>query len=343
MKSLHDTSKKPLSVALLGLNEIGLAMWHAMRESTAASLWAVGDDRPEALRAWCDEHPVPVYTDFRSLVVESVPKGLDLLIVALEPFQTVECLAVAADLRLPVLFKTPPVRNVRDARRLLDAFDAARKTPVVARWWMFEPALAGLRDFAAMAGHVYAAHGDVAVCDSPESWRGDRGKSGGGVLLNGGYDLVDMLVTALGTPESVFAQCTASSAPGITRKYDTEDAAVACFRCPGDAVSVVTARRGAPVASWSVRLVGERQTAEVTAKGVAISSGGGGKSRRHRIRTALRYGPFMQALASFLADEPVRFDSTLRDHLPTIATIEAAYLSSRTGQPESPARLLDRS
>ncbi len=40
-------------------------------------------------------------------------------------------------------------------------------------------------------------------------------------------------------------------------------------------------------------------------------------------------------------DKPIRYESSAREHLLTMAVVEAAYLSDRTGQPEHPHRLLN--
>lgn len=330
-----------LRVALAGLNETGLAMLAALERTTETTVVAVGDDRPEAFRNAGPDFAAPAYTDLRSLVVEAAPKGLDLVIVAMEPFQTAELLATAAERRVPVLLKTPPARTVRETRRIIDAFEQARIAPTVARWWSHEPAFAKMCKGMSEAGHVFHADAGVTACDTADGWRGDRARSGGGVLLNSGFEVLDMLVCALGLPEAVYGHCASALPPGAPQKYDTEDAAVACLRF-ANATAVVSARRGAAASAWSLRFVGTDQMVEWTAKRLVVSPAAGGRSRHFRVRSALRYAPFMQALVAYLADEPLRFDSRLTDHLPTIATIEAAYLSARTGEAESPARLLER-
>jgi hypothetical protein len=51
--------------------------------------------------------------------------------------------------------------------------------------------------------------------------------------------------------------------------------------------------------------------------------------------------PQIEGFLSELAASPRRIRATLRQHLPTIVVIEAAYLSARNGQPESPGTIFD--
>jgi predicted dehydrogenase len=332
---------KAIRAALAGFNETGLAFVDALQKAGNATVIAIGDDRPEALRAAADCFSVPTHLDFRSLIVESVPRGVNLLLVAMEPHQTVDLLATAADCRVPVLLKSPPARDVREARGLIESFDRAGVVVAVARGWQFEPAYSLLLNGRRAADHVCCASAEVTAQNTPEGWRGDRAKSGGGALLCSAYDVIDMLVCALGQPDSVFAQCTTAIPIGTPQKYDTEDAGIVCLRYPNTA-AVITARRGAATAGWSVRIVGSERVIEVAPKRMVVSPTQGGKTRQFRVKTESRFLPLMQALIAHLSDEPGRFASTLRDHLPTLAAIDAAYLSARTGQPESTARVAER-
>ncbi|UCC32001.1 MAG: Gfo/Idh/MocA family oxidoreductase [Phycisphaerales bacterium] len=327
---------KRLKAALMGLAGVGADYLAAIRSDEQFELAAVADTDPEVLRRQTDMAPARVYEDYRSLIVETAHAGLDLLFVALEPFQSTEFVQMAATRGIGVFHKAPCARSVREAQRLVDRFAGSERPLVVSRPWQFEPAYAALNRLAEFTGHVHAATVHVQTADTPVGWRGDSIRAGGGVLLNGAYEAVDMLVHLLGMPERVYAQCSAAVAPGAPRKYDTEDTATVLLGFGQERTACVTALRGVAEPSWEVAFVGTEGTVEVGADGVTITPRKGSPVKHPAARAA---NPAAHALSAFGASQlsngrPLK--SKAEEHLSTLAVIEAAYLSARTGAPESP-------
>lgn len=338
----QSARRSPLRAALLGVSGAGRVWLEAIVSDSAYELCALGDERANALDLPAGAGQARTYTDYRSLLVEAAHAGLDVLFVALEPFQALDFVELAASRRVSVLHKAPAARTVREARRLVERFDQAGVHLAVSRWWRFEPAFAALRDLGALIGHVYAADAEVAISDTPEGWRGDRVKAGGGALLHGAYDAIDLLVSLLGVPESVSAQCAMAIPPNAPMTYDTEDVAFVTLKFPQECVASVSARRGAAKPVRRITLWGTQGTVEITPKRMTVTRRDTGKSRIHRVRAAHELAPVLTALAAFLSGQPHSFDSMLQDHLTTLAVIEAAYLSARTGEREAPARLIEQ-
>lgn len=327
-----------LKVALMGLAGVGADYLAAIRSDEQFELAAVADTDLEVLRRQTDVAPARVYEDYRSLIVETAHAGLDVLFVALEPFQSTEFVQMAATRGISVFHKAPCARSVREARRLVDQFAGSERPLVVSRPWQFEPAYAALNHLAEFTGHVYAATVHVQTADRPVGWRGDSVRAGGGVLLNGAYEAVDLLVHLLGMPERVYAQCGAAVAPSAPRKYDTEDIATVLLGFGQERTASVTALRGVAEPSWEVAFVGTEGTVEVGADGVTITPYRGSPVKHPTARAA---NPAAHAISAFGASrlsngQPLK--SKAEEHLPTLAVIEAAYLSARTGAPESPGR-----
>lgn len=324
-----------LKVALMGLAGVGADYLAAIRADEQFELAAVADTELEVLRRQTDVAPARVYEDYRSLIVETAHAGLDLLFVALEPFQSTEFVQMAATRGIGVFHKAPCARSVREARRLVDQFAGSECPLLVSRPWQFEPAYAALNRLEKFVGHVYAATAHVHTADAPVGWRGDSARAGGGVLLNGAYEAVDLLVHLLGMPERVYAQCSVAVAPGAPRKYDTEDTAMVLLGFGQERTACLTALRGVSQPSWKVAFVGTEGAVEVGPDGVTITPCEGSSVRYPAARAV---SPAAHAISAFgasrLADGQL-LRSKAEEHLPTLAVIEAAYLSARTGAPES--------
>ena len=113
---------KRLKVALIGLAGVGSDYLAAIRSSERFELVAVADSNPEVLRRRAEELPSRSYEDYRSLIVETAHNGLDLLFIALEPFQSIEFVELAAARGIGVFHKAPCARSVDEAGRLARRF-----------------------------------------------------------------------------------------------------------------------------------------------------------------------------------------------------------------------------
>ena len=216
---------------------------------------------------------------------------------------------------------------------LVERFETANCPFVIAREWHRDGWPTDPKTLAQRAGHVHTALGEIATRDEPNGWRGDSLRAGGGVLLNGAYAQVDLLVALLGMPDSVYAVCGFARAPGETLNYDTEDIALLLLRWGSDRCATLAARRRVTPGKWHVMLAGTRGTLLWPG---AESSSDGEEDRVHRTD-----GIADQMSSVFgMAESGVRRAiSTAKDHLATLAVIDAAYLSAKTGAAEVPARL----
>ena len=362
----------------MGLEGLGADYLSAILQDEQFELTAVADTKPELLRRHTEGTNVRTYEDYRSLVVEAAPTGLDLLFVALEPFQSIEFVQLAARHGIGVFHKAPFARNIAEARKLVQQF-ATRGCPlVVARPWRLEPSFTRLREIGSMIGRIYAVSADVRTTDDSTGWRGDAARAGGGVLLNGAYAHVDLLVQVLGLPDMVYAQCGMAVAPRSARNYDTEDAAMLSLRFSDGRIATLAAWRRAARASWQVSLIGADGVMELFPDRATIAAGDTGSLESYDVpagdtitKQISEFGraharavenarsvdharavenplstPTREPSSDSRSSAPVgrsgatRIPSTAEEHLPVLAVIEAAYLSSKTGAPEPPGQFL---
>lgn len=332
-----------LRAGLLGLTGVGAEYLAALQADAQLELVAVADDDPEVVHQAVESTQARGYEDFRSLIVEQSHAGLQVLVVALEPYRAVDFALLAAERGLAVFLKGPPARNLEEAQRLAQGFKAAGQPLVVSRPWHFEPAFNVLHDLSAQAGAVHTAAAQILVPRAvPLGWQGDSVRAGGGVLLYGSYELLDLLVQLLGVPSQVWAQCSFADVGGQARSYDTEDGVVLGLTfAQGRSASLSVARCvGLDAPQWSVCFAGARATIELSPKSLKVSTGESSRPRTRRVRTSNRSAPALHAFTTALGEEQAHLDSSISAHLATLAVIDTLYLSARTGSAESPARLL---
>ncbi len=329
---------KRLKVGLLGLTGAGTEYLAALQSSERFDLIAVADNDVNVLRRCADPAIPHRYEDYRSVIVEAPQTGLELLFIALEPFQSVEYGELAAERGIGVFHKVPWARSFREAQAIVRRFSERDCPFVVPRPWQCEPHGTLLRNIRARLGPIHLANAELRTTCPPTGWRGDSVRAGGGVLLNEAYGLVDLLVHVLGVPDRVYTRCSDAAAAGTVRNYDTEDAAIVTLGFTGTCVGCLSVWRTSGAPQWRLALVGRDGSADL--------SEADGRIERSDGETGIQGIDWSEARAIEAFDagpcdgEPGMV-ATAADHLATMGVIEAAYLSERTGTPESPGQFLD--
>ena len=325
-----------LNATVLGLPDAGAELCAAVAADPVLELVAVADrDKARSQEAGA-RFGVPTYEDYRSAVIE--PEA-GVVIMALPPYERPEYLRLAAGRGLAVYACGPPLANVETAVEVARLFSEAGVPFVVSRFWQSEPAYAPLGEIETWAGRLFSANVNViSPAGDLQGWRGDSARAGGGVLLNDAYDQVDALVAVFGMPEEVYTVMPTTSDPNEMRSYDTEDAATVLMRFSAGRVATINCRRIGDQRYWRYRLHGTRATAWITPEEMVIADAEGRAPVSSKVRTKNRYAPGVSAFGRELTSG-ARIVSPLEEHLVTLAVIRTAYLSAKTGQPESPGRL----
>ena len=360
----------PITIAVVGLGETGQSILDHVRERPGVRIAALCDIDGERLRRAADTLGAVAYTDHRSLFQESRRHGIDAHFLALPIHQGVDALLTAASNAASVVVSPPFARSVVEGRRVIDAFHDAGTCCWSPRPWRNTATLNSLAQVAAIPGSVFACRADVLADGHVSGWRGDRGRAGGGVLLHGAYDAIDFLVATLGLPLSVHAELSFAPSPGGPRTYDTEDAAAISMQFPRDVVASVWAARCTNTSpTWRVCMATPQGLAEATFDPQCHGNGDnpamtsvaepagldhtedgshrgsadhGAPTKNHGvegIRPSIAMAGMIQVL-NMLQGEMGPLPATAEQHLATLAAIDAAYLSAKTGASESPPSIL---
>lgn len=335
---------KPLRAVLLGLADRGRQLFDALDRDQAVELVAVADEDRSLAEAVAEKAGTVAFGDCRQAIVESIADGLDAVFTALPPFVSSQYLRLAADRGLAAFSLPPVAREYDETVELGTLFAQADRPLVVARTWQFEPAYMRLADLPNLAGRVFTAQANVVQqVDQSPGWSGDARRAGGGVLLYGGYDLVDAMVSLMGVPGEVFATTGTIGEPATARVSDTEDAAAVVLRYPDERSAAINCRRATSGGEWSLTLCGTKATVVVTPDGMTVTDSAGQPVARTTVRTNNPLAPAVNVFVAALAAGVKTVPSQVAEHYPTAATIRSAYLSAKTGQPESPGAILELS
>jgi len=332
----------PIRVGLIGLDHVGRTYLEALESDRQFDVAAISDTSEKRLRDIANSSEAKIHPDCRSLVVAQTRDPIDALFVALPPHQALDLLPLATERGLALFCHAPVARTVEELRRVRDVFAESPAPAVLSERWSAGVDLDAQTDPPASMGRWFAARVVVDGMTGMDDWRGDAARAGGGALLYDGYDAVHALVSLAGIPDLVTAECGLSIPPGTPSTHDTEDAAAVALRFKRDVVGTLTVCRRQPEASWSVRLAGSEGSLEVSPTGMVIRRLDAPPDESRRFgpdALAADVARFGERRRSHRKDAPVKTDLT--PHLHVLATIQAAYLSARTGMPESPAQFVE--
>jgi predicted dehydrogenase len=317
-----------LKTGLVGLAQDGQFILNALRGIGCIELVAVAGSQCEKFAA---DLGVTGYHDPRSLAVEH---DLDLVLVAAPVHTTQETLLAAARRGLPV-WRWPPVgRTVEEAAEIVHAFEQAGTPLGVGEKWP----LHGARVLADAHRDAIGTPALIIVQDlrndpRHDTWLGDLSRSGGG-------DALRLVAAVAGLPASVHCQTSRTGTPGLPFTYDTEDTAVVTLAYESGAVAslVFSRTHDDDDAGILVRSGGATMRRDADAIVVQLEAGPvhGVPLKTRPVAVEGQIETFAHAI---ITEEhaPPDSDALLVAH----AIVDAAYLSARTGDAESPQRFFE--
>jgi predicted dehydrogenase len=334
-----------LTAAVLGLDQKGLLLLDAAARTGCFQLKAVADQDPQKAQKAAAKYGGEAYTDYRQLIVQN---QLDCLLLATDIHAYGEPLKTAIKRKFNILKLAPPARNFEEASEYVQMAQNEKVRFAVANPERFNPSYITAHELILQNRieniYLIAAYCSVASADRP-AWYADPMLAGGGVLMHEGYPLIDQILWSFPVPQLVYALNTNAAPDKQQRLYLTEDTSVVSLRFT-DALAgsiIATRRNEVGPQEMSLRIYGKDALLTVTQDGVALTTRTGEADEKWQ------YGwdepdTMRRLLTSFarsLLDphEPTLVTSA-QDCLNSMAVLESAYLSARTGFPEQPAKIL---
>ena len=342
-------TERILKIAAIGLTEPTLGLLDAALESGFYAVAAVGDTRGERAEMCGRKFDCPVFTDHRQLIIAT---EADFLLFGDPVHQCAEFMRLALQEGFGVLKMPPPALTFSQLTELYRLAKKHKRLFLTMQNGRFRLPFEHIRNHLTETGRQgdHSWHLVSAVChvpmDEPEAetrWLNDPNMAGGGVLLHNCYDLIDELLLCFGLPQKVYA-LTINQAPDRQQRMSlTEDTAIVTMQFTDALIAQICASRTLGPARRHLRVHGKQQHLTATEEEVVLYDNGGNLLEQKTYEAGDRSSQkrMMENLAAAFQDSSAcslypeyGFD------LKTMAVIEAAYLSTRTGMAEEPARIL---
>ncbi len=336
--------KEKLKTAVLGLNDEGLLLLEAVSQTQLFRIQAVADKDTAVAETASKKYGCAHYDDYRQLLTTT---ELDCLIVAAGLYSCHEQLRMAMKKKLHILKAVPAGRNFQEAAGYVDIAQQENVRFAIANTKRFGQSYNVFRDFLQeqLNEQILVLTGvcNFGDCARP-AWQSDPKLAGGGVLLRDCYEIIDQIVYNFSLPQQIYAVNSSMAEDKKHRQYLTEDTAIVTMKFNDMLTGNIVASRLSGPKQELLKLYGKNRILTVTDDEFVISTSSGNviKRRLFKDNRLRRCKQMVENFAlSILQPDKNKLRSSAKDNLGTMAVIEAAYLSARTGMPEQLSRILE--
>lgn len=342
-------TERKLHIACVGLTEHALGFVDAALESGLYAVAAVADQRAERAEMLARKYECPMFTDYRQLIIQT--EG-DFLLFGDPAHLCLDFMRLGLAEGFHVLKMPPPTLNFEQLAEIYRSAERQQRFFLTLQSGRFSLPFNSIRD------HLLKTKNDdeqswhlvSAVCHIPLGelapemrWLHDPNMAGGGVLLQTCYDLIDELLLCFGLPQKVYALAINQAPDRQQRMSLTEDTAIVTMQFTDTLIAQICASRTLGPARRHLRIHGNQQHLTATEEEVVLYDNSGTllEKKDYPADEIPSRQRLMENLSRSIT-EPSECD-LYPDHgfdLNTVAVIESAYLSARTGMAEDPSRIL---
>lgn len=323
-----------LRIGIIGAGSIGAAHARAAKQVAGVKVGAVCDIDREAAERVAADHRADVFTSHSELIEHA---GVDAVVVNTPHSLHTDIVLAAARAGLHVLVEKPMATSVADCDAMMDACAEAKVCLVVGHLQRYLPHMAVAGDVI-RRGEIGTA---LAIVDNRTVMyrRGQRPEwffspelAGGGVLFNIGAHSIDRAIWLTGQKVS------SVTATMLYRgDFEVESDAIVRLDFDNGAVAHITVTDAGTPSRDEIMVIGETAALSVSGASGVILHRGGTDHVHYQPGTDGR-APLAVQLADFVRSvtagtEPVVDGTHGRD---VVATVLAAYESSRTGKAVQP-------
>lgn len=340
-------TEQTLKIAAIGLTDSALELLDIAYDSGAYEIAAVADTRQERLEVCEHKYQCAVFTDYRQLIVTI---DTDFLLFGEPTHQCIDFIRLALQQKFHVLKMLPPALNFSQLTELYRLAKKQQRLFVTMQKGRFRLPFEHIRNYLTQAKDDQSWHLVSAVCHVPMQvpeadmrWLNDPNMAGGGVLLHNCYDLIDELLLCFGLPQKVYA-LTINQAPDRQQRMSlTEDTAIVTMQFTDALIAQICASRTLGPARRHLRIHGKEQHLTATEEEVVLYTNDGSlqEQKNYTDDVLSSQKRMIDNLTAFFQNpETCKLYPVHGFDLNTMAVIEAAYLSTRTGMAEDPTRIL---
>jgi len=335
-------SEGKLKTAVLGLDNGGQLLLKAASKTDYFQIQAAADKDTRLAERVAKEYNCTAYDDYRQLIMQN---QLDCLLVAAGMYSCDEHVKTAMRKKFNILKLAPPARNFEEAVEFVRLAEDENIKFAVANPARFAQSFLALSQFL-QQGQIEQIPLITAFCSVADehigTWQTDPKLAGGGVLLRNCYEIIDQIVSNFTTPQQVYSLNTNTAGDRQQRLYLTEDTAIITMKFNDTSFGNLIASRAFGPRQKFLKVYGKEIILTVTDTGFTVSNTLGQVSEdfQYDDDRLCWYTALLENFAlSILEPDKNKLCSTGKENLKTMAVIESAYLSARTGMPEEPCRI----
>jgi predicted dehydrogenase len=335
---------RKLKTAVIGLNEHGLLLLEAANASEYYEIAAAADKDTHLAEKTGKEFGCSAYDDYRQLIIQN---DLDCLLVGAGLHSCDEYLHAAIKKKFNILKWPPAGRSFEETVELVKISEDNNVQFCIANVNRLSESFSAFRKHIEEGDieHIYLLE---VVCNTGReifpAWHNDRELSGGGVLLRSCYELINQIIMSFSVPQEVYCVKTNTASDRQQRHYLTEDTAIVILKFREDFIGHIKASKVLGPKKAFLRVFGKERILTLSDDFILVTDIQGKVLQEEQYtfdakecteRLLEKY-----ALSILKADKNKPY-STGRENLKNMAVIESAYLSAKTGMPESVLRVLE--
>jgi predicted dehydrogenase len=246
-----------IGVGVIGLGIMGRGYTQVYSDDARTCVIAVADAVPQALQSIQQQHRIPLATtDYRQLVTHP---QVDLVVVTTPHCDHFPMVMAALHAGKHVLCEKPLAVNADEARQMVELAETKQRSLFVglnmrtsASFRTVQAAIKAGRIGKPFMARIAFLGNEITRMNDPHNWKGSFDKAGGGVLLDGGYHVIDIMNMLFGKPNHVRGVCSRSVVQAANK---AEDNAIITMSYDGGLLGEVTA---------SFTVLGENSNGEAT-------------------------------------------------------------------------------
>ncbi len=340
-----------LKTAILGLDERGRLLLEAAKASDYIEIEAVADTDTNLAEKTAEQYQCAAYDDYRQLVTaldSHIDQESRALLVAAPIHSCDEHVRLAMKKNFNVLKLAPAARGFEEAAEFVRLSEDEYVKFAVANPGRYAKSFLAFREFLQQGRmeqlfllNVFCSFGD----EHYPGWQSDPKLAGGGVLLHNCYKIIDQILWNFGVPQQVYSLHSNQAQDKQQRLYLAEDTAVLTMKYTDTFIGnlIASRRSGTGPKQEFLRLYGKDTILTVSQRQLTVTNGQGEVCEQFDYDDD-QLSCVTDLLNNFalgiLSPDNNRLCSSGRENLKNMAVMESAYLSSRTGFPEEPARIL---
>ncbi len=345
-------SKQKIDTVVLGLNDEGQVLLKAASGSEHFRIQAVADKDGGLAERLGAEYGCAAYDDYRQVITamdsQLEDEQVRCLIVAEGMYSCEEYVRLAMKKRFNVLKAAPAGRDFEESAELVRLADEEDVKFAIANPRRYARSFSTLHEYIkdGVVDEVFLV--SVFCCYAGvqrAGWQSDPKLAGGGVLLQNSFGMLDQIMWNFPIPEQVYCLSTNDAIDRRRRLSLTEDTAVVAMKFSDRLLGnvIVSSRSSVWPRQEFVKVCGKDRIVVVNDRRLTVRDG---KSRVvedlecEKDAVACMTGVVGDFGLSVLPAEEMKVRSSGRENLKSMAVIESAYLSGRTGMPEEPGKIL---